>query len=251
MLDTATVDCLRRLILAGVVAALVACPPCETWTAARCREPRKPPPMRTAEHPWGLPCLSVGHLRQLVVGNRLMAHTLSLIATAIASQVPVVMEHPRARPEAHMASIWKTAQMAAVRSLTTQLDEVHFFQGDLGQASPKPNTLLIYGVPMLRGALQRHQVAHHLRPGPLVPDQHGRLPTACLKAFPAGLNTAIAEAIIRSLPPRNGTSERPWQSDLDRIEEIHGCAAATAETAMGPDYVQQGRPANDLEKLRA
>ena len=34
LLSGSTVDCLRRLILADVIAAAIACPPCETWIAA-------------------------------------------------------------------------------------------------------------------------------------------------------------------------------------------------------------------------
>ena len=151
-----------------------------------------------------------------------------------------------------MASIWRTAQLQHLRRIAPHADEVHFLQGDLGQASPKPTTFFTAGVAEMRAALRRHQVEPALRPGPLVPDEHDRLPTAKLKAFPAGLNAAIADAVASCLPQRRPCAcGAPWAADLDRIGRLWQSAAAATESEMGPDYVRGGGKESILATMRA
>ena len=40
---------------AGVYAALIVSPPCNTWTRARNHRRNGPPPLRSSTHPWGVP----------------------------------------------------------------------------------------------------------------------------------------------------------------------------------------------------
>ena len=83
----------KALILQGRVAALVAGPPCETWSRARAlqtlscgtwRDPgaqcscghRVPRPERTATHLWGRPSINTKEQRAVKLGNNLYRTTI-------------------------------------------------------------------------------------------------------------------------------------------------------------------------------
>ena len=83
---------------AGRVAALMAGPPCETWSAARTRPlpnvKRQPRPLRSRDLPWGLHYLTMREYDQLDLGNQLLRVTILFLYVAYQVIVPAVMEHP-------------------------------------------------------------------------------------------------------------------------------------------------------------
>ena len=71
--------------------------PCSTFSRAR-RGPRThhgpPPPLRSTEHPWGLPDLTQHELEVVAVSNVLMKFTLQVIRLCIHHKVAVALENP-------------------------------------------------------------------------------------------------------------------------------------------------------------
>ena len=95
----------------GKVAALLAGPPCETWSAARTRPlqnvKRQPRPLRSRQQPWGLSYLSTREYDQLDLGNQLLRVTILCLYVAYHTRVPAVMEHPATAEDERMgASSW-------------------------------------------------------------------------------------------------------------------------------------------------
>ena len=68
----------------GYISAIVAGPPCETWSVARGRaiegaDNKGPRVLRTVEHPWGLPSLGLRDLEQLYTGTALLLFVIECV----------------------------------------------------------------------------------------------------------------------------------------------------------------------------
>ena len=66
----------RSLILQGTIILLIGGPPCNSWSAARwnaeavcCGLYDRPRPIRTAQQPWGIDCLSPSERKNVDAGN--------------------------------------------------------------------------------------------------------------------------------------------------------------------------------------
>lgn len=113
-----------RLIRLGIIAAIYAGPPCETWTIARfqpvegCKHP--PRPLRSRKEPWGVVHVSLKEGQQLAVGNELMCFALhSILELALVGGL-AVLEHPRNPHDFHTKhrqapSIWETVMVDWLR----------------------------------------------------------------------------------------------------------------------------------------
>ena len=116
----------------GRAAAIIAGPPCETWSAVRYRavpNVKKPPrPLRSREGPWGLPYLSQKEYNQLAIGNQLLRVTILFIYAAINYRVPIVTEHPSTvEVERQAPSSRPLAEIQHVITLA-EVTMVHFHQ---------------------------------------------------------------------------------------------------------------------------
>ena len=79
----------------------MAAPPCSTFSVARFFKPsdggKGPPPVRTREHPTGMPDLHPSHRRELLEANLLIRRTVALLAAAHRSGTEFIIENPSDR----------------------------------------------------------------------------------------------------------------------------------------------------------
>eukprot|EP00965_Chrysotila_dentata_P026553 879686-Pleurochrysis_carterae.AAC.2 len=91
---------------AGAYAAIVASPPCSTFSASRFFEANVadggPPPVRDREHITGLPGVPPAHQRELQQANVLVERTASLLRAGRDAGSEYLLEHPADR--GHVAS---------------------------------------------------------------------------------------------------------------------------------------------------
>jgi hypothetical protein len=84
---------------AGEFLAILAAPPCSTFSAARSfvaqgSTDTGPPPVRSRSHPEGLPNPPPGYERELAQANLLVLRTLAIISAATFSGSQYILEHP-------------------------------------------------------------------------------------------------------------------------------------------------------------
>ncbi len=235
--DAAAVDRWMKLILSGKVAALLAGPPCETWSRARALSThccgawlspgarcgtcglRTPRPLRSETLPWGVPGLRPRERQALELGNQLLRTTVLLAAACHTQQVPFVIEHPESAPD--HPSIWKLREMERLRQLDG-IHEVSFDQCIFEADGVKPTTLLHGHLPSLAAAcLARGRGGRCLHP----PGWHiglrglsarGSWRTAPAKVYPPGLcellGQSIVDAVAETWPWLTTSTDNDWDS---------------------------------------
>eukprot|EP00965_Chrysotila_dentata_P083830 2766935-Pleurochrysis_carterae.AAC.1 len=82
--------------------AIFASPPCSTFSVSRffssaSSADGRPPPVRSREHPLGLPNVPPQHERELSQSNEIVRRTASLLRTAHTAGTEFVLEHPADR----------------------------------------------------------------------------------------------------------------------------------------------------------
>eukprot|EP00959_Pyramimonas_sp_CCMP1952_P440639 9225451-Pyramimonas_sp.AAC.1 len=94
------------LLRSGRVAAMIAGPPCETWSAPRhlpipANAPggaRPPRPLRSKDALWGFGHVNARESAQIALGNDLLRTTVRFLYEAWIYGVPALMEHPSTNP---------------------------------------------------------------------------------------------------------------------------------------------------------
>ena len=85
--------------------------PCQSFTRARDHGPG-PPPLRSNEHPLGLPGLArAGDLRAVQIGNTLMRVSVRVLRACARARIPCSIENPRS------SRIWLCPQIESVLRL--------------------------------------------------------------------------------------------------------------------------------------
>lgn len=138
------------------IIGFVAGHPCETWSEARGRtvDPMKlqgrplPRVVRTAEHLWGLPSLSLKEISQVFTGNCLLTFTLHMACIMIIIGGLGIVEHPAEPDEEDAASIWRLPVVQALLA-APGVQKRRLSQGLFGAMSPKPTDLLVINLPDL------------------------------------------------------------------------------------------------------
>eukprot|EP00435_Cladocopium_sp_Y103_P056434 s522_g19.t1 len=153
----------------GWILAMLAGPPCETWSRARSvslKDSDRPAPrvLRTAAALWGLPHLRLRELAQVDAGNLLLTFTAEAFLRLAFAGGCAVVEHPREPDEPDLASIWKLPFFQFLCSLHG-VELLSLNQGLLGAASPKPTSLLTLNLPGLGRTVVAHQVTKVLPRG--------------------------------------------------------------------------------------
>eukprot|EP00438_Fugacium_kawagutii_P028789 Skav211404 [mRNA] locus=scaffold1528:355111:366364:+ [translate_table: standard] len=146
------------LCLRSLFAAVLAGPPCETWTAARhlhCDKPRAPRPLRSRQRAWGLPFLTTSELRQLRVGSNLMIRSTYLEVVAILRGAGSLMEHPAIPIPEDYASTWRTELQSRIVARLFDGRLLNFGQFRHGAQSVKPTVFRVVmpTVPVVGGLL--------------------------------------------------------------------------------------------------
>eukprot|EP00435_Cladocopium_sp_Y103_P012460 s1027_g3.t1 len=155
----------------GWILAMLAGPPCETWSRARSvkvADSDKPAPrvLRTADALWGLPHLRLRELLQIDVGNLLLLFTAEAFLRLAFAGGCAIVEHPREPDEPELASIWRLPIFHLLRSFLG-VEFLSLNQGLLGAASAKPTNLMTLNLPGLERTIVQHQVSNVLPKGVL------------------------------------------------------------------------------------
>ena len=230
----------RGKISDGWICGLGGGPPCETFSAARL-EPGGPPPLRSEQHPWGLPNLTQKQWKQCSLGTHLVIAILDLVLFAAQYGLCGFLEHPgypvwqaRKCP----ASIWtwrvmkRLSRLECFRILT-------FDQCVLGAEGRKPTTLLLLRlgglVPLIRAHGASGRCNHQGHRALIGTDETGQFNTARAKIYPVGMNSVLAESIAQFIQQGGFTTNAPLPADLDSLR----CTDFVPRNVVQPDYQDQ------------
>lgn len=180
-------------------------PPCNTFSHARTVAPG-PPPLRTSEHPYGLPGLTPSQKEQVRTANLLAARSAEAATLLHGAGKSFVIENPE-RWSPQSPSIWALEEMQRVAALPG-VCTLHFDQCTVGAPARKPTTLLYYRLDLRRlQARCTHPVREWRNPdGSMHRGAHprtvqrqvdGQWATKALAAYPARLNQVLAEALAQ------------------------------------------------------
>eukprot|EP00438_Fugacium_kawagutii_P023754 Skav215448 [mRNA] locus=scaffold2193:79290:80330:+ [translate_table: standard] len=198
--DTQLMNQFLEWYRSGFVAAVLAAPPCETWSQARHNPvnlPNAPRPIRSSKHPFGLDGLTKDELDQIFVSSQLLFTALRLIFGAIIHQIPATLEHPKMPAKKDRASIWFLPWLR--RFLTHQkVQLVSINQAEFGAGSVKPTDFLVAFQDGFLGVARRHrQQIDWSQLDTLVGlDSSGHWKTASGKEYPPALNALLAESHV-------------------------------------------------------
>jgi hypothetical protein len=246
--DHATVSKWLSLLWTGQVVAVIAGPPCETWSVARHsnldQSPRLPRPLRSLAHPWGMPALRPRELQQVAHGNALLQTALLFYATCLRTKVSMILEHPSCPDWRDVASIWKLPEVVRLKehSSSTMVD---LHQCAAGAPARKPTTLLCAHLPELLTDVRRlpgrgfcNHVGGHPAAVGRTADRAFR--TTALKEYPTRLCRTMAIAIathwLPHLPAQSTDAELPldWAQFYQPLDPF-------ADYEPGPDFAGQAR----------
>eukprot|EP00438_Fugacium_kawagutii_P017234 Skav228673 [mRNA] locus=scaffold1332:626815:631419:- [translate_table: standard] len=205
-----------------LVVGLLAGPPCNSWSRVRRRTlddgRRGPRPIRSPQHPWALPSLSLGELTQIFGGNVLLAFAFKLFYALLVYGGVGLIEHPDEPETEDDVTIWK---LPLVRAVTRHPDVWlhHTTQGFHGSEGLKPTGLLALRVPDLATSLQQWQLSpqrqrHHQTTGRAVT---GEFCTAKLKEYPPAYCGGIASALGKALASHSIDSNFTYPQDFSAL----------------------------------
>ena len=227
-----------RMALEGRVDGGVAGPPCETFSAARhnvLNGPRDPRPLRSRQHPWGLPSCSLREEKQLTTGNMLLTFCLQFLFLMWSKGRFFVLEHPKEPDQADYASIWRLAALVLLGHLPG-LKRHLVWQGLYGGLSPKPTHLMVshcreFG--SLAKTMTTTPMPAALRMGR--EDQH--YSTAKLKEYPGDFNKLLAAAFLSWCNSSPIEPEAPsLPSELHAYLQRLVVSMEASREIFGPDF---------------
>eukprot|EP00435_Cladocopium_sp_Y103_P025122 s4410_g6.t1 len=184
--------------------------PCETFSAARhvvLEGGHHPRPLRSQSHPWLLDHRTCRELYQVMIGSRLLLHSLILETALVLSGAGSMMEHPTEHPEADRASVWRTECHKRWILRLPDAHEHHIKQWKFGSKGVKPTTLrsLNMGpVELVGKILYSHEDPLAVRPmRPLKGRaEDGTFKTAAAKKYPSLLCRALTHTTLISIKYR-------------------------------------------------
>ena len=239
---------LSELYLRGAIAATLAGPPCETWSAARYQRPEGitghwPRPLRDAARLWGLPGLSHRELTQCQFGSEFVLQVFWTAACHLVFGGAFLGEHPGLPGQPHYASIWKTA-IARLLIQHPDCELRHVSQWEWSCDHVKPTGLLAVRLPSIYASMQCHKDPTATKPqqGAIGKRADGSFATSHLKEYPPRFGQALARAIsdrfekalrehhTREVSPLNTDEIRVWFRELSRA------SLQVSRTGFLPDY---------------
>ena len=247
-----------QLILDCRVLAIIAGPPCETWSAARMtplKDGRSPIALRSEAHLWGLPGLPLRLDEQVRVANALMQFSISAAFAAFITRTSYLMEHPSYpvwRAKEHPASCWLLPELAWLQ----RQEEVHLHtidQGCFGAAFKKPTSLLAIHCAGLGVLLDNHPTRGRAHPQAFFPpmigkDASGSWKTSAAKCYPPALCAFLAQAIIESLPVRFGPNALHTGDRLQLATSPHDSVVQKSYAPLDPYLAESSAVAPDFAR---
>ncbi len=212
----------RHRIRTGLVVAVIAGPPCETWTTARFAD-GGPPPLRSRDAPWARPGLSIPQLRQVDLSNRLLHVAILFALDVLVVGGAAILEHP-ALTSLHerldAPSIWLLPYIQVLLA-HGHVRTCSFDQCPLGAPAKKPTTLLSVRLPHLADSIAAVS-DHSLRPSVVLTgrDAAGRFKTAPAKEYPPNMCRAMADSLRRFVHGHPPPALSDATSDLLGNDEV-------------------------------
>ena len=242
LLRVETRELFLHAIRQGVIACILAGPPCESWSIARKRGltiDSGPRPVRTIQELEGVSHLRCSELAQVTVGNDLLGVSLLLAFAQWLVGSLFILEHP-AEPvdDLEAPSIWRTTVLQLLESLPG-CDRRLYLQGFFGAASVKPTHLmLVHGPENADSIMEKCQSCKVLpRGGTIGKAADGTFHTAKLKEYPGAFCFAIW-CLVEEHLKRRSVVEVPVDCPPDILDRLCLLDARLDKTALhfGPDY---------------
>ena len=235
---------LFRLAAGGYDAVMLA-PPCSSFSVRRTVR------LRSIARPWGIHPLSTGWSDYLETANAVVRATLEIMRVSRAAGIPLALENPAARGDPSSYAYWEEfADWGSLWDIDEIRDELAASGAQsytfaqcaerLGGKAQKWTTIAATGalateLASLRQCLCAHGVDRHdeVLSGR---DALGRSRAAMAAAYPAGLDTLIADGLERA-----GTSRRAaWHADPEHPTQPTTLDHTTPTTPL--DHVQPTAP---------
>ena len=206
--DDTVWSALMQKIKSGYYDYIISGTPCETFSRARFVRPG-PIPLRSVEHPYGLPGLSYEHKEQVRLGNLFAARTRDACIAVVQVGGGYIMENPE--PWEGYPSIWDLQEIKELQEKTGgSIMDIH--QCPYGAETQKPTRLLYKKVKCeVLTARCKHPVRRwvddkgkeYWAPHPRSVQrkrEDGSYATKALGAWPRGLNKAFAILVNHAGP---------------------------------------------------
>ena len=130
-------------IKAGHYSALLAGPPCNTFTNARKEDDQGPKPLRAATGPerYGLPGLSIENVEKVKLGNLFAERTCDAVGAMDDLKRPSIVEQPKYKEDDTAVSMYKLDEFVELRERTS-VEMRDIAQCQYGANTTKPTSLL-------------------------------------------------------------------------------------------------------------
>ena len=251
---------LLRRVKSGEFSAVIAAPPCSTFSIARFfpvanNRDHGPPPVRTRDLPRGIVEQSAGYKLEAERANLLVTRTCTILGAAFNSGAEFILENPadRGNPRdrylflhADHAPIWVLSEVQLLQE-TTGARQITFPMCEVGHQSQKLTTLLVTSnlasqLDFLSDLRCRHK-SHDAVGGRR--DKDGvKFTSAQASQYPAQLNFIFAQAIAEATTPSiDGVCPRStedpewisgWEVQRDREGRSYRTAIIDSDQLMGP-----------------
>ena len=230
-----------RAVKEGYIIAMVAGPPCNTWSAARSHEVkdkemrRAPRVVRPPDEAWGMHSLSLRELMDVCVGNDLLIFTLYAFVLLFFNAGLSIVEHPDEPKDLKAVSIWRLPIVQMLLSLPG-VELHHISQGLFGAESPKPTGFMTLNLPHFRTTLHRRRLTAQLpKSSSIGISETGEFKTAKLKEYPPALCAALSQCLLDEL-----TGSEPTQDCVPLPSEFMTCCEKMVcnefGSFLGPDF---------------
>ena len=179
-----------------LVIGFIGGPPCETWSRARgvqtSDKHHGPRIVRTDACLWGLDCLRIRELVQVLMGNLLLTFAFMCLLRLARVGGIGLLEHPADPEGEESAAIWRLPILHLLRAFPG-FSIFTFCQGLLGAPTPKPTTVLCLNLPSVVRNLRAHRTTVKLpRRASIGKTAEGTWATSRLKEYPPALCLALA-----------------------------------------------------------
>ena len=231
-----------RAAAAGILTAIIAGPPCETWTVARNRDDGGPRQLRTVLCLQGFSRLTFRELAQVTVGNSLLCVTLLMIIVQYHYGNFMLVEHPSEPTDPHAASIWRLLLVQLLEKFKG-VRRHRVWQGYFGAKSPKPtDILLVHEAPGVEAVLKEHQVRSVLPQACSIgrTADNKAWQTSALKEYPVAFCQAIV-GLVQSHVQHRGILDETClrqcpEEDISRDFSFLQAQLDHTVSEMGPDF---------------
>ena len=186
----------------GFVTAMLAGPPCNTFSAARANKVQGhaghggPRVVRDREHAWGYPSLTLRELEDVGVGNDLLGFAIVAFLLLFFTRGSGLIEHPDEPSDQDAVSIWRLPIIHLIRCLPgVHLHRV--LQGLFGSETAKPTGLLTLNLAEFTHTMHSWRLAGNPpKGGSIGLSERGEFKTARLKEYPPAFCAGIAQSFI-------------------------------------------------------